>query len=150
MRSHAAPTPKNTPLPFLKKKRTPRGAWLLMEVIVAMAIFSAAVVSFVISLNQTAEVSLLAQSRSHVWRLIEGAVMEAMTTPELSENEYEYQLNELSMKITVTISPLELQNKDETQLSDMWLVAVKAEWFQDGAEHEEVIEVWRYGPLYQP
>lgn len=138
------------PCPSRKILAKARGAWLLMEVVIALAVFSAAVVSFVVALNQTAEVSLLAQSRSHVWRLLEGAVMEAMTEPELYENAYQYKLDELSMNISVTVTPLELQTQDSTELSDMWLIVVNADWIQDGEVHTEKVEVWRYGKMYQP
>lgn len=135
----------------LKGKKAARGAWLLLEVVVALSVFSMAVVSFVIALNQTAEVSLHAQHKSLVWRLIEGAVMEAMTEPELTANEYSYDIqDEMDMQIIVAVSPLELTTKDETQLSDMWLINVKAIWIYEGEEQSEEVEVWRYGKMYQP
>lgn len=121
-----------------------------MEVVIALGIFSAAVVSFIVTLNQVAELSLLTRQETMVSRLIEGALMEALTIPEIKEEKYEYQLDETDMVIAVDTSPITLVNKDQSQLEDMWLVKVTARWMQNGVPCEETVETWRYGKLYQP
>lgn len=126
------------------------GGWLLMEVVIALGIFSTAVVAFIVSLNKTAELSLLARQESMVSRLVEGAVTEALTVPEMREQDYEYQLEEMDMKIKVETQPIDLLTKDNNHLEDMWLVRVTATWYQDGEEQKDMVETWRYGKLYQP
>lgn len=142
------------PLPFTTFAR--KAGWLLMEVVVALGLFSAAVVSFVVALNRTAELSMHAQTKSHVARLIEGALMEASTEPEMREVEYEYDLSDqdsiselLGMKLEVTTEQINLKNKDDMELKDMWLIRVKATWSEDGVPYEEELETWRYEKLYQ-
>ena len=127
-----------------------RGGWLLMEVVIALGIFSTAVVAFIVALNKTAELSLLARQESMVSRLVEGAIMEAATSPEMKEEKYEYQLDEMDMKISVETKPIDLYNKDKAKLEDMWLVQVRASWMENGEEKEQTVETWRYGKLYQP
>lgn len=136
--------------PARRRKSRKTGGWLLMEVVIALGIFSAAVVSFIVTLNQVAELSLLTRQETMVSRLIEGALMEALTVPEIKEEKYEYQLDETDMVITVDTSPITLVNKDQSQLEDMWLVKVTARWMQSGEPCEETVETWRYGKLYQP
>lgn len=136
--------------PARLRKCRKKGGWLLMEVVIALGIFSTAVVSFIVVLNQVAELSLLTRQESMVSRLIEGALMEALTVPEIKEEKYEYQLDETDMVITVDTSPITLVNKDQSQLEDMWLVKVTARWMQNGEPSEETVETWRYGKLYQP
>lgn len=143
------------PCSFLKRltgrsSGKPVGGWLLMEVVIALGIFSTAVVAFIVSLNKTAELSLLARQESMVSRLVEGAVTEALTVPEMREQDYEYQLEEMNMKIKVETQPIDLFTKDNNQLEDMWLVRVTATWYQDGEEQKDMVETWRYGKLYQP
>ena len=121
-----------------------------MEVVIALGIFSTAVVAFIVALNKTAELSLLARQESMVSRLVEGAIMEAATSPEMKEEKYEYQLDEMDMKISVETKPIDLYNKDKAKLEDMWLVQVRASWMENGEEKEQTVETWRYGKLYQP
>lgn len=130
--------------------RSPRQAWLLLEVVVAMALFSAVVVSYVVALNQTTELSLSAKRDSQVFRLLEGALMEAATLPALTESTYDYTLEELNMQLRIETQPIELYNVDKLLLEDMWLIRATAHWEQDGVTQEEVLETWRYGKMYQP
>ena len=127
-----------------------RGAWLLLEVVLAMALFSAVVVAFVVALNQTSELSLVAQQNSQIIRLMEGALMEASTVPTLSENIYDYKIEDLGLDLKVETKPIELFNQDKVQLEDMWLIRVTASWVENGFFQEEVLETWRYGKMYQP
>lgn len=130
--------------------RSSHQAWLLLEVVVAMALFSAVVVSYVVALNQTTELSLSAKRDSQVFRLLEGALMEAATLPTLTESTYDYTLEELNMQLRIETQPIELYNVDKLLLEDMWLIRATAHWVQDGVTQEEVLETWRYGKMYQP
>ncbi len=141
------PTPVRARRPFRR-----RGGWLLLEVIMALAIFVTAVVSFIVALNSTAHLSMLAKQDSQVIRLMEGVLMESSTIPEMQEGEvtYDYDMDGTLMTLAVSTSPIDLYTKDSNQLEDMWLVKVKANWIQDGEQKEETLETWRYGKMYQP
>lgn len=136
------------PLPLRHIGR--KGAWMLMEVIIALTIFSTGVVSFIVALNQTAKVSMVAQNKSLLFRLLEGALMEASTIPDIYEHNYTLTPEEMDISISVDISPIELFTKDDILMNDMWLIRVTGEWTEDDEMKTESLETYRYGRMYLP
>lgn len=121
-----------------------------MEVIIALSIFSVGVVSFIVALNQTAQLSMVAQNKSLLSRLLEGALMEASTMPDIYEHDYELIPEEMDLRIFVSIAPVELHTQDEIMLNDMWLIQVTGTWNENNEERTETLETYRYGRMYQP
>lgn len=134
-------------------EKTPRkkhGGWLLMEVIIALSLFSMAVVAYVIALNNTSKLALLTQQEARINIILEGVLIEAATLPELEETKYEYTFDEFNMRVQVEVQPIQLQNKDGEELNDMWQITVNAQWLEDGQFREETFETWRYAKMYLP
>jgi hypothetical protein len=134
-----------------RTKRTGKG-YLLMEVVIAMAIFSLVAVGFTKALNKAADASDLAAKSVQITRILSSAMDEAISTPVLEEQEISVDLEERDMTIITRFEPMleELQNRDEQYLQDMWRITVIGTYMEGGNKIERSMVTWRYGRLYQP
>lgn len=135
---------------FRKTRR--RNGYLLMEVVIALAIFSLVAVGFTKALNKAADASDLAAKSVQITRILSSAMDEAISTPILEEQQIVVDLEERNMTITTLYEPMieELQNRDEQFLQDMWRITVIGTYMEDGNKIERSMVTWRYGKLYQP
>jgi type II secretory pathway pseudopilin PulG len=135
---------------FRKTRR--RNGYLLMEVVIALAIFSLVAVGFTKALNKAADASDLAAKSVQITRILSSAMDEAISTPILEEQQIVVDLEERNMTITTLYEPMieELQNRDEQFLQDMWRITVIGTYIEDGNKIERSMVTWRYGKLYQP
>lgn len=126
--------------------------YLLMEVVIAMAIFSLVAVGFTKALNKAADASDLAAKNVQITRIMHSAVDEALSAPVLQEEEIVLDVEERNMTITTRYEPMleELQNQDGQFLQDMWRITVIGSYMENGTKIERTMVTWRYGRLYQP
>jgi Prokaryotic N-terminal methylation motif len=129
-----------------------RNGYLLMEVVIAMAIFSLVAVGFTKALNKAADASDLAAKSVQITRILSSAMDEALSVPVLEEKEDSVDLEERNMTIVTRYEPMieELQNRDEQFLQDMWRITVIGVYMEGGNKIERSMVTWRYGKLYQP
>jgi type II secretory pathway pseudopilin PulG len=134
------------------RKTRHRNGYLLMEVVIALAIFSLVAVGFTKALNKAADASDLAAKSVQITRILSSAMDEAISTPILEEQQIVVDLEERNMTITTLYEPMieELQNRDEQFLQDMWRITVIGTYIEDGNKIERSMVTWRYGKLYQP
>jgi type II secretory pathway pseudopilin PulG len=134
------------------RKTRHRNGYLLMEVVIALAIFSLVAVGFTKALNKAADGSDLAAKSVQITRILSSAMDEAISTPILEEQQIVVDLEERNMTITTLYEPMieELQNRDEQFLQDMWRITVIGTYIEDGNKIERSMVTWRYGKLYQP
>ena len=138
-----------------RQRRPRRRGFLLMEVILALFVFSIAVTGFVIALSQTADLAAATQRELKLTRILESALAEAMSQPVLEEGTTSEPVAEMAndgMEIETTIEPMEekFQNEDGQFLQEMYRIEVVAHWFENGIAQEQMAETWRYSRLYQP
>jgi hypothetical protein len=131
-------------------RRRPRG-FLLLEVILALAVFAAAGTSFALIFSQMAKSAALTQSELRMTRILDSALDETLSLPALEEGEFEDPVGKSDVTMITTIEKLEeLEAEDGQILQDMYHIIVTARWFEMGEWKERSAETWRYGRMYQP
>ena len=134
-----------------RPRSSPANGFLLLEMVLALAIFGMAATGFAVALNQMAKASDLAQRELRLTRILDSALAEAMSRPSLTESDETRTLAEGNIEIRSQISPLEnLTNQDGQQLQEMYSIKVTASWYDAGEWKNRSVGTWRYGRMYQP
>jgi type II secretory pathway pseudopilin PulG len=127
------------------------GGFLLLEVVLALGIFTSAAIGFALALQKAADASNLIEREMQITRVLQSSLYEALATPQLEEGKNTQSLKEREMEIDTEIEKLEkIENQDGKLLQDMWLIKVTANWLENGKNKQRSVETWRYGKLYQP
>lgn len=128
----------------------------LLEVLLALFIFSTAVISLVEAINATGRTVLLSRRERQVQMRLETILLEATRSPEeLSKmrpsTKQESMVTEGDVNYTIRSAPVEMRNKDDQAVPDLFSVNVTARW-KEGREDQVVsAETWVYPRLfYQP
>lgn len=132
---------------------TSRRGFLLLEMVLALAVFGIAATGFTVALHQMAKVASLSQSELRVTRFMDSALSEALSLPVLEEGETEAEIGEAGNVIrflTVIRLMEDLENDDGQVLQEMYHISVIATWMEGGQKQERMVETWRYGRMYQP
>jgi type II secretory pathway pseudopilin PulG len=124
--------------------------FLLLEMILALAIFSMAATGFIVALHRMSKVVARAQSELKITQVLESALNEAMAMPTLEAGETDLE-NGSGFAIHRLIEPVEgLENQDGLELNEIYRIRITARWYDSSNWQERVAETWRYGPMYQP
>ena len=134
------------------RTRRPVGArgFALLEVLLAVAVFSTAATGFVVALHKTGEVAAATQREMKITRVLESALHEALSLPTLEEGKTTLELEDSGMEIDTLIEPIEIENQDGQLLQEMYRIEVTVFWIEDDEWQERSAETWRYARLYQP
>jgi prepilin-type N-terminal cleavage/methylation domain-containing protein len=125
--------------------------FLLLEMILAMAVFGIAATGFAVALHRMADAASLAQSELRITRILESALDETLSLPTLEEGTTNSTVGETGIELDTTISLLEdLENEDGNPLDQMYLIKVEARWFANGEWQQRAVETWRNGKMYTP
>lgn len=127
--------------------------FLLLEMVLALAVFGIAATGFTVALQRMAQVASLAQSELRVTRFMESALNEALSLPVMEEGETEMEIGQAGNVVhflTVIKLMENLENEDGQILQEMYHISVTATWIQAGERQERMVETWRYGRMYQP
>ena len=128
-----------------------RRGFLLLEVVLALAVFGIAATGFAVAIHQMAKTADAAQQELRITRILESALDEAMSLPTLEEGTTSVTVADSDIEMDTTIELLpELENEDGQLLQEMYRINVTAHWFQNGSPQERSTETWRYGRMYQP
>ena len=137
-------------VPLHPGRKGQRG-FLLLEVVLALAVFSAAATGFAVAMNAMAKASLFAQSELHITRILDSALDETLSLPVLEEGTTTTPVAKTGIEMATTITILDsLENQDGAPLQEMYLITVTARWYESGEWKERSAETWRYGRMYQP
>ncbi len=136
-------------------KRSPaptrRRGFLLLEVVLALAVFGIAATGFAVALKRMADVAQLAQSELRITRILDSALEAELSLPVLEEGVRDQDLEGTEFKLITNIEVLDnLENKDGQLLQEMYRITITASWFENNAWQERSVETWRYGRMYQP
>lgn len=132
--------------------------YVLLEIIIALGLFSAVAVSLVKALHMTSRTSTLIQEEMQVDRILRSAMIDALSNPNLEEGTETKALTDMTGdstsfengEIETIIEPLELENEDGQALQNMFRIEVIYHWQTDDGWQEQSAETWRYGNLYKP
>lgn len=127
--------------------------FLLLEMVLALAVFGIAATGFTVALQRMGQVASLAQSELRVTRFMDSALSEALSLPVMEEGQTEMEIGQAGnvVHFVTNIRRLEnLQNEDGQVLEEMYHISVSATWMQAGQRQERMVETWRYGRMYQP
>lgn len=128
-----------------------RRGFLLLEMILALAVFGIAATGFAVALRKMAQAASFAQSELRITRILDSALDEAISPPTLEEGETTSSVGETGIELKTTVKLLEeLQNEEGQALNELFLIQVQARWYDSGAWKERSVDTWRNGRMYQP
>ena len=138
-------------------RKSPRGGFVMIEVIMALTVFAVVGVSYMSALNEIAEILREMREDAKMGRILQSELMKYATLPEIEEMEESYPLEEKSeLEIRVIIQPLEevveeqrITTEKGRVMQQMFHVQVIGTWYEDLEEHERTAQTWRYARLYQ-
>lgn len=130
----------------MKRVANPPRAMTLFEVLVALTIFSFAVIGCLVAYNSTLSAAREVRFEAEVRRILEDRIanLEGM---ELKEYEEQIETDLPGLKIRETILPEEIVDSERTILSGFWKVEIVATWERDGAPQEIQTSFLRYGNM---
>ncbi len=127
-----------------------RRGFLLLEMVLALAVFGIAATGFAVALHKMAALAGLAQSELRITRILDSALDETLSLPTLKVGESNSSVGETEIELNTTIQLLEdLQNEDGQALQGMYRIKIEAKWYADGQWQQRSVETWRYGSMYQ-
>ncbi len=128
-----------------------------MEVMIALTVFSMVGVSYMVALNDVADILREMRSEAKVGRILHSELMKYATLPEIQELEELIDLEEMSeLEIQVIIKPLEdvveeqrMTTEKGRVMQQMFHLQVIGTWYENREYQERTAETWRYARLYQ-
>ena len=149
---------KNTRFKLRSVPKKLRAGYVMMEIVIALGLFSAVAVSLVKALHMTSRTAVLIQEEMQIERILRSAMVEALSNPNMEEGEETVDFTEITGdeqsfyngQIETIIEPLELENEDGQLLQNMFRVEVIFHWESDDGWQHQSAETWRYANLYKP
>ncbi len=128
-----------------------RNGFLLLEMVLALAVFGMAATGFVVALHRMSAAASLSQSELRITRILDSALDETISLPVLEAGVTSYTQENTGFEIITEISLLEdLENEQGEMLQEMYRIEVTARWYENREWQERKVETWRYGRMYQP
>lgn len=131
--------------------RTARSGMTLLEVILALALFTTAAVALVIALNSIGLATLEARNMRAVEQNIEGIMDEESKRPQIAELEKDIKPGEDGVGYRVRVAQVEnVRNQAGVQLNGLFRITVTAKWKEDGRPMQLEAETLRYAGMFMP
>lgn len=129
----------------------PKRGFLLLEMVLALAVFGIAATGFAVALRKMAEAATLAQNELRITRILDSALEETISLPVLEEGVTNSTVGETGIELDTTIKLLEDMESQEGQpLGELYVITIDARWYDNGSWQNRTVETWRYGRMYQP
>ncbi len=144
-----------TPRASASRPPSGRRGFTLLEALLALFIFSTAVISLLEAINGTGRAVLLARKEREVQSRLESLLLETTRSPEVLSRVKTTQPQESTSKegdvtyVTRT-APLELRNRDNLPLRNVVSVNITAHWMEGRETQEVSAETWVFIPLFLP
>ena len=122
--------------------------FLLMEVVIALFIFTVVATSYTKALNSLWRNTTFVKEELVITQILDSALRENLYLQTLTEGSFETYVPEREITLVTQVTPLELENEEGVILQQMWEVVVTANYEQDDREEERSVRGWRYIPLY--
>ena len=127
-----------------------RSGFILLESILALALFAIVADGFTVAIQQVAFTANRSGESMRIQRVLETLLTEASKVVRFEEVEEGLGQDEKGVYYSKLIEEVELLNMDEQELQNMWRIAIIAEWEDaSGRSMQNVAEMIRYEPLYQ-
>ncbi len=140
--------------PSNQLRRNTRKGFLLMEALMAFAIFGIAVTSIVVALHQTAKISYEINRESWAQAHLKNLLTETLTIP-VSEQDFERDIERdlPDARARIQVTPIEqtanVDNFNNQPLKKMYSVTITLFWEEDGVDREKSASTVHYYPLHQ-
>jgi len=135
-----------------------RTGYVMMEIVIALGLFSTVAVSLVKALHMTSRTAMTIQNEMRIERILRSAMTDALSNPNLEEGRETVDLTEITGdeksfftgQIETIVEPLEFENEDGQLLQNMFRIEVIFHWQIEGEWQQQSAETWRYANLYRP
>ena len=135
-----------------------RAGYVLLEIIIALGLFSAVAVSLVKALHMTSQTASMIQDELKIDRILRSAMTNVLSRPNLEEGSETVDLTDITGdevsfftgQIETIIEPMELENEDGQLLQNMFRIEVIFHWETENGWQQQSAETWRYANLYKP
>ena len=123
------------------------GGFVLLEIIIAIALFSLVAVSMTNALDMIAKTSKAAQREGQVMRALESVLAEVVHQPELKAGGDHFKAGADGVTADATIQHVDLYTRNKARLDHMFEIHVKA-WIADGRNRlmEREMKTYVYSP----
>ena len=121
--------------------------FVLLEVILALAIFATVAVGMTNALDQMSRTAKAGKQEAQVLRVLESVLAEVAHQPELKQTTYSFPLTDDRIGALASVQKIKLYTRSKQLLDHMFLVHAEA-WFQDGREQlmKRTMETYVYSP----
>ncbi|MFZ4764744.1 MAG: PulJ/GspJ family protein [Roseimicrobium sp.] len=123
--------------------RTRAAGYLLLEIILALTIFSLAVVGLARTLNLAIQTSAILNRENDI-RIGLRSFLEEVRRKPVAEMATSYEDARLGVTFTSTLEELSLKNASGTVLSDLYDLRAAATYEVGAEQREEAVNVWVY------
>jgi len=123
-----------------------RHGFTLLETLLALMVFSMAVVALVEAVHQLGEHALLRRHEAAVQERMRSLLVEHTR---LEDAPAKVTLQDGEVTYTVTHTPLELKNRDGLPVPGLFEVRVTAAWQEGRTPQQASAETWVYPPLFR-
>ena len=123
-------------------------AFTLLETLLALMVFSIAVVALVEAVHQLGEHTLLRRHEATVQERMRSLLVEHTRLP-VPEPPAEIRLKESDVTYTVSHTPLELRDRHGAPVPGLFEVRVTAAWLEGRVPQQASAETWVYPPLFR-
>jgi len=138
------------PMPAARRLVRPRGMTLL-EVVLALAVFSIAALALVGTINQIATAGIESQKLLEIEQGLESLLDEYGKMPQIRELNQQIQPGQDGVAYHVLIELVrDLRNQDGRFLQNTYRILVTARWDEGGAPLEVSAETLRYAGTFLP
>lgn len=120
---------------------------MLLEVILALALFATVAVGMTKALDMMAQSSRLNRQETQVIRVLESVLAEVSHQVELKPATIHFPVTDDKIGASAEIRKVKLFTKNKSELDHMFLIRAEA-WVQDGGEQlvKRVLETYVYSP----
>lgn len=121
--------------------------FVLLEVILALAIFATVAVGMTNALDQMARSARAGRQEAQVLRVLESVLAEVAHQPELKPKSFSFPLTDDRIGAAAGVEKIKLFTRNKQMLDHMFLIRAEA-WFQDGREQlmKRTMETYVYSP----
>jgi Tfp pilus assembly protein PilV len=132
-----------------------KAGFTLLEALLALFVFSVAVIALVETINTMGVASTEARQQREIVARIESLMLEAtrkqpaQPTPDQQKG-FDRTVKEGGVSYHLKMSPMELKNQDDQPLDGLFQLKTTASWKDGGQEQQMTVETWVYPPLFAP
>lgn len=138
----------NPPSPVRRRRASSRGI-VLLEIVIAIAIFGVAAVGFMRALSVGAQNAIISQLELRMLLRLQSTLTEYSKLAQIEEGEWRTDPDDLGVATRTEIVKLEMENQDGQELPEMYHIIVHAYYNHMGQQGQMSAETWRYSRLYQ-